>query len=137
MAKKALDIVILDMRIFPTVCDYFVIASGTSSTQVDAIAGHITDKLAVKKERLRHREGAREASWILLDYGDVVAHIFNDETRRFYDLERLWSDAPREKFNPLRRNTTALGRRISASGRGSTETRKRRTPPHAKKKRKS
>jgi ribosome-associated protein len=81
-----------------SVCDYFVIASGTSTTQVRAIADHITRQLKEKGERIWHMEGAREAIWILLDCGDVVCHIFLDQTRRFYDLERLWSDAPQTRY---------------------------------------
>ena len=81
------------MRKLPSVCDYFVIASGTSTTQVRAIADNIVKKLKEKGEKLWHMEGEREALWILLDFGDVVAHIFTEDTRRFYDLERLWSDA--------------------------------------------
>ena len=96
--KKALDIVTIDMRKMSSVCDYFVIASGTSTTQVRAIADHIARQLKEKGERIWHMEGAREAIWILLDCGDVVCHIFLDQTRRFYDLERLWSDAPQTRF---------------------------------------
>ncbi len=86
------------MRKISGVCDYFVIASGTSTTQVRAIADHIARILKDKGERLGHMEGEREALWILLDYSDVVAHVFLEETRRFYDLERLWGDAPQERF---------------------------------------
>ena len=96
--KKALDIVIIDIRKFPSVSDYFVLASGGSTTQVKAIADNIRKQLKDRNEKLGHSEGEREALWILLDYGDVVGHIFNDETRRFYDLERLWGDAPQERF---------------------------------------
>ena len=96
--KKALDIVTIGMRKVSGVCDYFVIASGASTTQVRAIADHISKKLKESGERLWHIEGQREALWILLDYGDVVAHVFLEETRRFYDLERLWDDAPQERF---------------------------------------
>ena len=96
--KKALDIVIIDMRKASGICDYFVIASGASTTQVRAIADNIAKTLKTSKGRLRHIEGEREALWILLDYGDVVGHVFLDTTRRFYDLERLWGDAPQERF---------------------------------------
>ena len=96
--KKALDIVILDMRKIPSVCDYFVIASGSSTTQVRAISDNIIEKLRDKGERVWHKEGEREALWILLDYGDVVVHIFYEDTRRFYELERLWGDVPVKKF---------------------------------------
>lgn len=88
----------MNMKKMSSVCDYFVIASGASTTQVRAIADHIVEKLKAKKEKLWHMEGGREALWILLDYGDVVCHVFLDETRRFYNLERLWSDAPRTTF---------------------------------------
>ncbi|MBN1526893.1 MAG: ribosome silencing factor [Candidatus Omnitrophica bacterium] len=102
-AKKALDIVIIDMRQFPTICDYFVIASGASAPQIDAIADNIAVKLRQRGQRLFHKEGNAAARWILLDYGDVVAHVFYEETRRFYDLERLWGDAPRKRFREIRR----------------------------------
>ena len=96
--KKALDIVILDMRKIPGVCDYFFIASGTSTTQVRAISDNIKDRLREKGERVWHSEGEREALWILLDCGDVVAHIFQEDTRRFYELEKLWGSVPVRKF---------------------------------------
>lgn len=88
--KKALDIVTIDMKKMSSVCDYFVIASGASTTQVRAIADNIVKKLKEKNEKAWHVEGQAEALWILLDYGDVVGHIFLEETRRYYDLEQLW-----------------------------------------------
>lgn len=106
--KKALDAVILDMRKIPSVSDYFVIVSGTSTTQAKAIADNIVEKLKIKGEKLRHIEGAREALWILLDYGDVVAHVFIDEMRKFYELERLWGDVPQEKFTGLKKRPKAV-----------------------------
>lgn len=86
------------MRKIPSVCDFFLIASGTSTTQVRAISDNIIEKLGLRGERVWHTEGEREALWILLDYGDVVAHIFQEDTRRFYELERLWGDVPIKKF---------------------------------------
>lgn len=86
------------MRKVPSVCDFFVISTGTSTTQVRAIADHITHKMKEKGEKLWHVEGEREGSWVLLDFGDVVAHIFLDEMRRFYNLERLWSDCKQTGF---------------------------------------
>jgi len=86
------------MKKMSSVCDWFVIASGTSTTHTRAIADSIVKKLTELREKLWHKEGEREASWILLDYGDVVAHIFLEETRAFYDLEKLWGDAPQERF---------------------------------------
>jgi len=88
----------MDMRKVPSVSDYFVVSSGTSTTQVKAISDNIRRVLREKGEKLWHSEGEREALWIVLDYGDVVAHIFGEETRHFYDLEKLWSDIPQERF---------------------------------------
>ena len=96
--KKALDIITLDMRRIPSVSDYFVIASGSSTTQVRAISDNIVDVLRDKGERVWHIEGAREALWILLDCGDVVAHVFLEDTRKFYRLEKLWNKVPKKKF---------------------------------------
>jgi ribosome-associated protein len=109
--KKALDIITIDMRKVSGVCDWFVIASGASTTQVRAIADHISRKLKDKGERLWHMEGAREGLWVLLDYGDVVAHIFLEETRRFYDLERLWGDAPQTRYKEPPRVKPAVRKR--------------------------
>ncbi len=86
------------MKKMSSVCDWFVIASATSTTHARAIADNIVKKLVEKRQRPWHVEGEREASWILLDYGDVVAHIFLEETRAFYDLEKLWGGAPQERF---------------------------------------
>lgn len=99
------------MRKMSGVCDYFVIASGTSTTQVRAIADHIQEKLAEKLQKRWHIEGEREASWLLLDYGDVVVHIFLEPTRRFYGLERLWDDAPQVCFKEAVRKTKRVKKR--------------------------
>lgn len=90
------------MKKMSNVCDYFVIASGASTTQVRAIADHICEIMRSKGERTWHKEGEREASWLLLDYGDVVAHVFLEPTRKFYDLERLWGDAPQSRFEEVK-----------------------------------
>lgn len=119
--KKALDVVIIDMKKTSGICDYFVISSGASTTQVRAIADNIEKKLKESKERLRHIEGQREALWILLDYGDVVGHVFLDETRRFYDLEKLWADAPQERFKE-KKARKPVSRKVS---RKKTKKRKR------------
>lgn len=94
------------MRKIPTISDYFVIASGTSTTHVRAIADSIIKNMREAGYRLWHSEGEREALWILLDYGEVVAHIFYDETRRFYGLERLWGDAPQARFKEAPKKRT-------------------------------
>ncbi len=96
--KKGIDIVTIKMRKVSGICDYFVIASGTSTTHVRAISDNIVRKLIEKGSRPRHIEGAREASWVLADFGDVVAHVFLEDKRKFYDLEKLWSIAPKERF---------------------------------------
>ena len=87
--------VILDMKKMSNFTDFFVIASGTSQRQVQAISDGIEEELSKKKISLWHLEGYQEAQWIVMDYGDVVAHLFLEETRDFYRLERLWGGAPR------------------------------------------
>lgn len=91
--RKAKDVVALDMRQISLVADYFVLASGATTTQTQAIARHVMEKMAAAGYQLLRCEGYRPALWILLDYGAVVVHIFREEERRFYDLERLWGDA--------------------------------------------
>ena len=92
--KKAHNIVILDLRGISTVTDSFMICSANSTTQVQAIADHIEEELTKQGMKALRREGYRDAQWILLDYGSCIAHVFVEEDRRFYDLERLWSEAP-------------------------------------------
>lgn len=96
--KKGRDILILDMAELSPVTDYFVICSAGNGTLVKAIADNIEDKLAEGGVFPRHKEGYQDARWILLDYGDVVAHVFLEEERNFYNLEQLWADAPSEAF---------------------------------------
>lgn len=93
--KKANDVVIMDMN-RSGFCDFFVIAGAESARKAKAISDHILDEMRKKKFRAMHAEGESEALWILLDFGDVVCHIMHDEKRRFYDLERLWHDSPKE-----------------------------------------
>lgn|SRR5574341_95451 len=94
-AKKAFDILVLDLRGLTFITDYFVICSGGSTTQVGAVSDGIGQALAMAGKRPSHIEGGAEASWVLMDYGDVVVHIFEEQTRMYYSLERLWGDAPR------------------------------------------
>ena len=96
--KKARDIVMLDMRNISIITDYFIVCSANSTTQVKAIADNIEDKLAEAGVHPTHKEGYADARWVLLDYGDVVAHVFLEEERDFYNLEQLWADAPSESF---------------------------------------
>jgi len=90
---KAQNIVILDMRKVANFCDYFVLCSGTSSRHVKAIADAIEDGLKKQGVETRFKQGIREGRWALLDFGTVVAHIFEAEARMFYGLEYLWREA--------------------------------------------
>jgi len=94
--RKALDTVVLDLREIASFTDFFVITSGTNVRQVQAIADavqeHLRKNLRVKPARV---EGYKSAEWVLLDYGDFIFHVFEEKSRRFYDLERLWRDAAR------------------------------------------
>ena len=101
--KKALDLVVLSVGDLTSIADYFILASATSERQAAAIADSVQDKL---REELKVKpllvEGTTPGRWVLLDYGDFIMHIFTEETRRFYGLERLWGDAPdvTAEFNP-------------------------------------
>lgn len=91
--KKAKDILILDLRKTGFITDFFVIVSGTSNTHINAIADSIEEQLKIKEVRINHIEKDAKNTWVLLDYTDVVVHIFYEETRKYYKLERLWGDA--------------------------------------------
>ena len=94
LEKKCEDIKILDLRGVTSVTDFFVIATADSDRKAKAAAEHVIDELKEDGERPMHIEGMDSMHWILLDYVDVVVHIFMPDERRFYDLESLWSDAP-------------------------------------------
>lgn len=96
--KKAKDIVILDMRGITLIADYFIICHGNSTTQTKAIADSIEEKMREQGNRVLRREGVSEGNWILLDFSDCVVHIFTEQEREFYGLERLWADAKRVEF---------------------------------------
>lgn len=91
--KKAIDITVLDIREVSVITDYFVICSGRSRTQVKAIVENIQEILEKEGVVALRREGFREGNWVLLDYGDVIIHVFQESERQFYKLERLWGDA--------------------------------------------
>ena len=91
--KKAIDLVVLKLIEITSFADYFVICSGTSTRQVQAIANEIEDRLRSEKVRPLNIEGYQNAEWILLDYGSMIVHVFSEKSRQFYDLERLWGDA--------------------------------------------
>jgi ribosome-associated protein len=93
--KKGIDVLALDMRDLLAIVDYFVITSGTSTVQVQALAQEIEDRLAAQGVRPVRRSGLSGARWILLDYGAVVVHVFHEDERDYYRLERYWQAAPR------------------------------------------
>lgn len=90
--KKALDLKMIGIRDISVLADYFVLATGTSSTHVKSLADEVEFKLGEAGVQPGHTEGYRSNSWLLLDYGGVVVHVFTAEARRFYDLDRLWQD---------------------------------------------
>lgn len=96
--RKALDVVVLDLRGLSSITDYFVICSGTSDTHVEGIAENIEERLNEQRIKLWHREGKKKASWVLMDYIDVIVHVFTKDAREFYSLERLWGDAPKTTY---------------------------------------
>ena len=93
--KKAEDLVILDVRTISSFTDCFVIMSGRSTRHVQGLADAVDSAMSKKRMREATTEGLQEGHWVLLDYGDIVVHIFYKEDRDFYDLEGLWHDAPR------------------------------------------
>lgn len=90
--KKGQDIKIIDIHNVSVIADYFVIASGTNSNQVQAIVDNVEEQLGRAGFEAKQIEGNRNPSWILMDYGDVIVHVFDEENRLFYDLERIWRD---------------------------------------------
>jgi ribosome-associated protein len=99
--KKAEEITVLDVRDLTSFTNYFIVCTGESEPQLRTIARNIEEKMKEIEIRPHHLEGKSENGWILMDYDDFVVHIFSREKRTFYDLERLWGDAPR-----LRTGTT-------------------------------
>lgn len=117
LEKKALDVKILDLRKLSSVCDFFVICSASVDVQAKAIADWITENLQQRGINYWHSEGYRACRWILLDYVDVVVHIFLPQVREFYGLESLWGDAKMEEVT----EETIAGKRSKAKGPGSSE----------------
>ncbi|HDL02634.1 MAG: ribosome silencing factor [Candidatus Zixiibacteriota bacterium] len=99
LSKKGFDVKILKLKSLSSICDYFVIVSGDVDVHVNAISDAIEEGLLKKGVKPWHREGVRGGTWILLDYVDVVVHIFQKSVREFYALEKLWGDAPVEELN--------------------------------------
>ncbi|MEB6548025.1 ribosome silencing factor [Heyndrickxia sporothermodurans] len=92
--KRAEDIVVLNMKGISLIADYFLICHGNSDKQVQAIANELKDKAEETGYHVRRMEGYDEGKWVLIDLGDVVAHVFHRDERTYYNLERLWGDAP-------------------------------------------
>lgn len=97
--KKGHDIQILDVRHLSSIADYFVIATGTSNTHVNAIADGVVEELRERGVEMSHKEGKRGGNWILIDYLDIIVHVFTKAEREFYDIERIWSDAEKLELN--------------------------------------
>lgn len=97
--KRGERVVVLNLMGISSVTDYFVITDASSEVQVRAITNGVEEELAARGVLPLRREGWDDARWVLLDYGDVVVHIFRTEEREYYDLERLWGDAPRYTLN--------------------------------------
>jgi ribosome-associated protein len=92
--RKAVDMLVMDLRGISNATDYFFIATGTSDMHVRSIAEHVIEELKKEGERPSHVEGLRGGRWVLIDYIDFVVHVFHPAAREFYQLERLWGDAP-------------------------------------------
>jgi len=99
-AKKGLDVVLLDVERVFVLADVFVIATGTSRPHVQSLADHVEERLREENDRKPYRrEGRAEGEWVLLDYGDVIVHIFQAAARDFYGLERLWADSAKVEWS--------------------------------------
>ena len=97
--KKGFDVIAIDLRKLVAFTDYFVVCSADSDVQVKAIADQVDKVLSEQGIKCWHREGLKALTWVLLDYVDVVVHIFKKDARQFYNLEKLWGDAPTEKMS--------------------------------------
>lgn len=100
-SKKGQDIKVLKTEGLTTLADYFVLCTATSSTQVKAMSDACEEAVEKLGERAHHIEGHRGGTWLLMDFSSVVVHVFTDEARKFYDLERLWSDAQEMDMSEL------------------------------------
>lgn len=100
--KKAGDIKVINIEEVSVMADYFIIASGTNRNQVQAMADNVDETLGKAGVNPRQVEGYQTANWILMDYGDVIVHVFDEENRLFYDLERIWRDGKSVAVEDLR-----------------------------------
>ena len=99
--KKGEDIKIINLEGISVLADYFIIANGTNSSQVQALVDNVEEELHKAGYSLKQREGYSNGNWVLLDFGDLIVHIFDRENRLFYDLERIWRDGKEIAFNEL------------------------------------
>ena len=99
--KKAEDIKIINLEGISVLADYFIIANGTNSSQVQALVDNVEEELHKAGYSLKQRDGYSNGNWVLLDFGDVIVHIFDRENRLFYDLERIWRDGKEIAFDEL------------------------------------
>lgn len=102
--KKARDLKVIDIQDLTTIATYFIICSGTSTTHIKALADEVEFKLKEKGVSPHRIEGYNNARWILMDYGEIVVHIFHEEDRQFYNLERLWQDGRAIPFRNAEQN---------------------------------
>ena len=113
LEKKAKDIIVINIKELSSFTDYFVICSGTSDRQVKALASFIQESLKKSGILPLGVEGATYGKWVLIDYDDVVVHIFQETVRAFYDLERLWPEAPRMAISDDTTEVTSLDQSLS------------------------
>lgn len=107
--KQAEDVILLDLAGLGAFTDYFVVCTGFSPRQLEAIGDEIEEQLERSGVRLLHREGKSESDWMLLDFGSLVVHVFTERARHFYDLERLWRAARRVEFGKPREGSSLAG----------------------------
>ena len=107
--KQAADVILLDLEGLGAFTDYFLVCTGFSSPQLEAICDEIEEQLEQDGIRLLHREGKAGSDWMLLDFGGLVVHVFTERARHFYDLERLWRVARRIEFREPREGSSLLG----------------------------
>ena len=98
--RKAENIVVMEMGEKSSIGAYFIVMSAASTVRVKAIVDHIETQMEEAGQRVFHKEGLKEAVWVLLDFGEVIVHVFHHETRKFYSLETLWGDAPQKHYHP-------------------------------------
>jgi iojap-like ribosome-associated protein len=99
--KKAEDITVIDISGVSVLADYFIIASGSNRSQIQALTDHVEELLGKSGSHVKQIEGYDAANWVLMDFGDVIVHIFDRENRLFYDLERIWRDGKRIELSEL------------------------------------